>query len=228
MAGPGQRSRQIGRLFGRVIFAGVALWAMTLVGVAIGAAVLSRPALLPGPADAILCLGAGVSRGDPRLPDAASARRARACAALQGAGVAPVVIFTGAGLPGHSAADAMAASARTAGLAPEAALIEAQARSTVQNAAFSRPLLPQGARRVVLVSDAFHLPRAAVIFRLAGYGEIALHAAPGQGTAAEKRALGRWMLRESVAIWVNLGRGAAYVAGGALGIDRDRRIGWFD
>jgi uncharacterized SAM-binding protein YcdF (DUF218 family) len=204
------------------------LWALTLAGVVISAALLSRDSALPAPADAILCLGADVGRDDPSLPDAASDRRARECAALQAAGVAPVVLFTGYGTPGHSAADAMAARAIALGLPPQAALRERQARSTIQNAAFSASLLPSGAERVVLVSDAFHLPRAWVVFRLLGYRDVAIHAAPVTGTTEDGLPLWRWMLRESVAIWFNLARAGAFVAGGWVGIDRDTRIGWFN
>lgn len=224
----GHLVRRLGRLLRRAVLAGVLVWALTLAGVWVGANWLDRQTALPAPADAIICLGAGVARDDPSLPDAASDRRARACAALQVAGVAPVVIFTGYGVPGHSAAEAMAARAIGAGLPPEAAVIEPQARSTIQNAAFSRSVLPTEADRVVVVSDAFHLPRAKVIFRLLDYPQIALYAAPATGSEGEGPSLWRWMLRESVAIWFNAGRGAAYVAAGWAGIDRDTRIGWFD
>jgi hypothetical protein len=38
----------------------------------------------------------------------------------------------------------------------------------------------------------------------------------------------RWSLREAVVIWVNAGRLAVYGVAGAMGIDRDTRIGWFN
>jgi hypothetical protein len=38
----------------------------------------------------------------------------------------------------------------------------------------------------------------------------------------------RWSLREAVVIWVNAGRLAVYGLAGAMGIDRDTRIGWFN
>lgn len=230
MASTGSRPRwrKTGRILGRVAVAAVLIWAVTLGVVAASALVLSRQTALPAPADAILCLGAGVGHDDPTLPDAASDRRARECAALQAAGVAPVVIFTGYGTPGHSAADAMAARAIALGLTQDAALRETQARSTIQNAAFSMALLPAGAQRVVIVSDAFHLPRAWAIFRLLGYGDVGVHAAPETGSAEEGLPLWGWTLRESVAVWFNVARAGAFVAGGWVGIDRDTRIGWFN
>ncbi|MDG3042743.1 YdcF family protein [Roseicyclus marinus] len=220
------RLQGIGRILGRLGLLGLCLWSLTILAVVVTTFALSRPSPPPDAADVIICLGAGVARDDPRQPDAASTRRAEVCAQLWAAGVAPQVIFTGAGLAGHSTAQAMAAHATALGLPPAAARIEAEARSTVQNAAYSLPLLPNAARRVVLVSDAFHLPRSAVIFRLAGYPELDLF--PVQQSAAQSLSTWRWMLRESVVIWVNAARGLAYVAGGWLGIDRDRRIGWFD
>lgn len=216
----------IGRRLGRLALLGLFLWALTLLAVVVTTFSLSRPSPLPGAADVVICLGAGVARNDPRLPDTASARRAEVCAQLWAADVAPRVIFTGAGVAGHSTAQAMAHYAITLGLPRDAAWIEAEARSTIQNAVYSLPLLPDGTRRVVLVSDAFHLPRSAVIFRLAGYPDLDLF--PVQHNAVASLSAWRWMLRESVVTWVNAARGLAYVAGGWLGIDRERRIGWFD
>jgi hypothetical protein len=37
-----------------------------------------------------------------------------------------------------------------------------------------------------------------------------------------------WSLREAVVIWVNAGRLAVYGVAGAMGVDRDTRIGWFN
>jgi uncharacterized SAM-binding protein YcdF (DUF218 family) len=221
-------TRKLGRLIGRILLAGAVVWALTLGTVVIGATLLSRQTALPAPADAILCLGAGVAGNDPGLPDSASDRRAQHCATLHAAGIAPVVIFTGYGVPDHSAAEAMAARAIALGLPPSAALRETAAESTIQNAAFSLPLLPETAGRVILVSDAFHLPRAWVIFRLTGYEEVSLHVAPAIETATQGASMRRWILRETLAIWVNVARGAAYVVGGWAGVDRDTRIGWLD
>jgi uncharacterized SAM-binding protein YcdF (DUF218 family) len=53
---------------------------------------------------------------------------------------------------------------------PEAALlVEPGSRDTVENAwETARLLRPRGGRSVFLVSDRAHLPRAALLFRLAG------------------------------------------------------------
>ena len=228
MSGAGRPGgvRRIGRGLGRLLGIGAAIWAVTLILVALVSIFWPRDGALPAPADAIVCLGAGMSEKlGWDVPDAASRGRALTCARLQQAGVAPVVIFTGHGNEVTSAAAAMAAVAIEAGLPPGAAIIEQDARSTIQNAAFSRPLLPPDTARVVLVSDAFHLPRASVIFRAFGIDDLAPYATdtaarPATGTAA------RWVLRESLAIWFNLGRLALYRLAGVVGIDTETRIGW--
>ncbi len=107
---------------------------------------------------------------------------------------------------------------------PAAIRVEPFAGSTIQNAAFSLPLLPNAAERIIIVSDGFHLPRAWVIFRALGPQEVILHAT----TDAPFGQIFRWIRRESVAIWFNLWRAALYWGGGVLGIDRDTRIAWFD
>lgn len=213
------------RLAGRAIRAVLLLWAATFAAVVLWQLLWPREASTPRPAQAIFCLGAGMSEADPARAGPASARRARTCAALHAAGAAPVVIFTGAGNDMRSAAEAMADVARQAGLPPEATLVETEARSTIQNADFGLALLPEAPGRVILVSDAFHLPRAWVIFRLMGVEEAGLQATPGDGDWQE---LLGWSLREAAAIWFNLGRLAAYGAGGVIGIDHETRIGWFD
>ena len=55
------------------------------------------------------------------------------------------------------------------GVPETALLVEPGSRDTVENARESARLLrPRGARFVLLVSDRVHLPRAALLFRVAG------------------------------------------------------------
>ena len=117
----------------------------------------------------------------------------------------------------------MADVALAAGVPASAVIVEPEARSTIQNAAFPFPISPRMPARIILVSDGFHLPRAWVIFRALGAPEIDLRATDlplGQAL--------RWIAREGVAIWFNLWRAGLYLGGGLLGIDPDTRIGWFD
>ena len=69
-------------------------------------------------------------------------------------GAAPLLVLSGGGT----------------GPVPEAALlVEPESRDTVENAwQAARLLRPRGGRKVLLVSDRAHLPRAALLFRLAG------------------------------------------------------------
>lgn len=178
----------------------------------------------PEPADAIICLGAGMASPTSEAPGPSSRRRAETCAALYRAGVAPLIIFTGAGNDVRSAARAMADTARAAGVPPEAMVVEPRSMSTIQNAAFSLPLLPATATHLLVVSDGFHLPRAWIIFRALGAQETRLHAT----SDLPRLQAFRWIGRESIAIWFNLWRASLYVGGGILGIDAERRISWFN
>ena len=214
------------RRLGRLIRAVLLVYAVTFAVVMLVQVFWPVPQAMPQRADAILCLGAGMAEDTGPLPDEGTSARALTCAALHGRGLAPVVVFTGAGNDTHSAAFAMAETAREAGMPTEAVIIEPRAHSTLQNAAFGLDLLPDKPERVIVVSDAFHLPRAWAIFAVLGE-RVSLYAteddlAPGFATR-----LG-WSLREAAAIWFNAGRLAVYGVAGAMGIDRDTRIGWFN
>lgn len=223
--------RRLGRATGRLIGLTAALWMATLLVLSLTVALWPADQALPAPADAIICLGAGMSQtAGWDQPDAASARRAQTCAALYAGGVAPVVVFTGYGHEIQSAAGAMFQTAVAAGLPPEAGRVEPHARSTIQNADFGLDMVPE-ARRVVLVSDAFHLPRSWMIFRAFGVTDVAVYATEaGFGPtdpALGGRTMAHWTLREASAIWFNALRATAYLVGGLIGIDHDTRIGWF-
>ena len=217
------------RLLGLLLL-GIVTWGAGLVAILAVQVFWPENAPPPAPAEAIICLGASMSYQGWTLPDAASTRRARTCAQLYAEGVAPVVIFTGYGHSVSSVGHAMAEVARNAGVPRRAILVEPLARSTIQNAVFALDMLETPPRRIVVVSDAFHLPRSWAIFRIfGGVPEVALYAAADTETRGrgERRMLD-WIARESLAVWSNLGRLAAYGAGGLAGIDRDTRIGWFN
>lgn len=212
------------RVLGRLIGAALLLWALGLV--AVGLWTFLWPMDRPMPqGDAIICLGAGVD-GAGRI-DAAGLKRAEACAGLARAGAAPVVIFTGgpAATGGPSAAAGMAEVAQTAGVGQSLVIIEPVAQSTLQNAAFSLALLSPEAR-LILVSEAFHLPRAWASFRAMGAEDLALY--PSERLRRGQDGAPAWgmLLRESVAIWFNAARFAAWSLGGMMGMDAASRIGW--
>lgn len=206
----------------RVIRAALLLWAATLAAVCLWTFLwpLERPAPR---GDAIVCLGAGVDTAG--RPGPGSRMRAETCADLARAGAAPVLVFTGgparAGAP--SAAAAMADVARAAGTGTAALRLEDRAASTLQNALFTRALLP-GSDRLIVVTEAFHLPRAWASFRAMGGGDVALYPAGRlRDTAAGGPAM-RVLLRESLAIWFNAGRLAVWHGAGLLGISEARRV----
>lgn len=167
------------------------------------------------PADAIVCLGGGMSPdgtlGAPVLT------RIERCVQIYEAGLAPVVIFTGGtGLPGGpNAGNRMADYALSIGLPLPAIVVERQAQSTLQNALFSLPEIPD-AREIIVVTEAFHLPRSFVSFHWAARElnrtvsvqlmmSERLRRDPVTGRM-------RWQMlaRESLAIWFNAARALAY------------------
>jgi len=212
---------------GRLLRAVLLLYAASVAVVMLVQIAWPRPQAEPEPADAIFCLGAGMADEVSPLPDEVSRSRAQTCTALHARGVAPVVVFTGAGNDDHSAAQAMATTAVDAGLPAEAVIVEPRAHSTLQNAAFGLALLQAPPEHVILVSDAFHLPRAWVIFSLLGTADLGLYATESDFEAPLSTRL-KWSLREGAAIWFNVGRVAVYGIAGLAGVDRETRISWFN
>ncbi len=215
------------RRFGRFLRAVLLIYAASFAVVLLIQLLWPVPQATPERADAIFCLGAGMSDEDEALPDEVSLGRALTCARLYADGVAPVVVFTGAGNDVSSAAAAMANVARAEGVPEGAILIDPFAHSTIQNAAFGVALLTGKPERLVLVSDVFHLPRAWVVFRVLGHDNLSLYATENMSSAPLRMRL-QWSLREAVVLWVNAGRLTVYVTAGAMGIDEDTRIGWFN
>lgn len=71
--------------------------------------------------------------------------------------------------------------ARLNGIAPERLVIETRARSTFQNAVYTRQLLvPAQDKRWLLVTSAAHMPRAVGCFRKAGFEVLPLPVPPPQ------------------------------------------------
>lgn len=200
------------------------LWAASLVAVALWTFLWPMDRPLPQ-GDAIICLGAGVDEAGQI--DAAATRRAEACAELARAGAAPIVIFSGGplrpGLP--TSAAGMADIANAAGMAGALAVLEGASYSTLHNALYSLELVAPEAR-LILVSEAFHLPRAWASFRVMGADDLALHPSERIRRSAGGGPAWVMILRESLAIWFNLARYGAWRIGAALGIDPATRAAW--
>ncbi|MEZ5720235.1 MAG: YdcF family protein [Paracoccaceae bacterium] len=113
-----------------------------------------------------IVLGAAVWPGG--LPSPALRRRAEAAAALYLAGEVEAIVATGAvGRHPPSEARAIRDVVVALGVPEPAVILEEHSTSTLENLAHARVLLPEGAR-AILVSDAWHLPRARLTARRLG------------------------------------------------------------
>jgi uncharacterized SAM-binding protein YcdF (DUF218 family) len=84
-------------------------------------------------------------------------------------GAAPLLLLSGGGTGPVPEAEIMHQIALARGVPERALLVERRSRNTVENAREAARLLRErGVREVLLVSDRSHLPRAALLFRLAG------------------------------------------------------------
>jgi len=112
-------------------------------------------------ADAIVVLGCARS--------ARLRRRVECGVRLYRQGAAPMLVLSGGGNGPGPEAEIMRRLAAGRGVPQAALLIEACSRDTLGNARETALLLrANGLRSVLLVSDRTHLPRAALLFRLAG------------------------------------------------------------
>jgi uncharacterized SAM-binding protein YcdF (DUF218 family) len=128
---------------------------------------LSVPAKLES-AEVIVVLGAGTP--DDGILSSASLRRALAGVLLYRQGFAPRLLFSGPGQHGkRSEAEVRSDLARALGIAPEAILLEDEARTTREEAVrIGTRLGALGLRRILLVTDGQHLRRAQPLFERAG------------------------------------------------------------
>jgi uncharacterized SAM-binding protein YcdF (DUF218 family) len=146
-------------------------------------------------ADAIVVLGCRArSRLAPRVERGVELFRQRA---------APLLLLSGGGGGAEPEAMVMRRLALDHAVPEAALLVEPVSRNTWENARESARLLRRlGRRRVVLVSDRIHLPRAALLFRLAGV-EIAARAGVRPASPIYELAA---LLREAAALPMSLYR----------------------
>jgi uncharacterized SAM-binding protein YcdF (DUF218 family) len=168
---------------------------------------LARRAAFPGnirSADAIVVLGSSV-RPDGTLDDA-SHRRTINGVVLFRRGLAPLLALSGVTLgPGLSEPAARAALARNLGVAAETLVVVGGIRTTREEIQALRPVLHmRGVRRVLLVTDLFHIKRAHQLFLHAGFEVIS---APSDDISAHVTAPSeRWKLtRRILEEWIALG-----------------------
>ena len=122
-----------------------------------------------GPVQAIVVLGGGV---DPKCsPGFAMLRRTLLGIHLYKQRRAPLLTFSG-GMDESSCPEAtiMASIAEDMGVPGDAVLMEKSSGNTWENALMTSKLLqPRGIRRILLVTDAMHMRRAAACFRHVGF-----------------------------------------------------------
>jgi uncharacterized SAM-binding protein YcdF (DUF218 family) len=147
-----------------------------------------------GAADAVVILGAPLAP-DGLLTDVLRERVLAGYELWQG-GAAPLVCVTGGPSRGRTEAGAMAEALRDLGLPADALRVEAEARSTAENATRTATLLAaDGVRSVWVVTQPFHLRRACWLFRRAGLEPRGWRIAGGIQDRDPERAL-RWIGRE--------------------------------
>ncbi|MFY0562489.1 YdcF family protein [Archangium lansingense] len=151
------------------------------------------------PSDVLVVLGARVLPGGEPSPSLRA--RIEKAVELYHQGLAPRLLFSGGvGVNPPSEARVMRDLAVRLGVPAEACLMEEQSHSTEQNARFSTGMLRSlGARRVVVVSDPYHLLRARQYFRLHGF-EVAT--SPAYLTERNMNLVDRiyWTVREAAAL----------------------------
>jgi uncharacterized SAM-binding protein YcdF (DUF218 family) len=191
------------------------LWIMSLPVVTVQVAqwLESQPALVPDQwlalgqqADAIVILGAGRERSDPAWggtdqPTGLALERVRYAAHLAKASGLPILTSGGLhyGTPPSEAWIMARSLQEDFGVA--ARWQEGASRTTWENAQLSATLLKaQGISRVVVVTQAWHMPRAVWSFRQAGFEVVA--APVGFMGVPQDTPLGGW-LPESRALWRN-------------------------
>ncbi|MBW7849735.1 MAG: YdcF family protein [Rhodospirillales bacterium] len=163
---------------------------------------MDQPPSACPPADAAIVLGAAVAADGS--PTAALTRRARHGAAVTLAGKARFLLLSGGGLRDRpSEASVMRRLALSEGVEENKILLEEQSRNTLENVTNSLEILAaQGWRRVLVVSDLYHLPRALYTFRR--FGVSALGEWPREGGPVA-HGLRPW-LREAAAVPLHLAR----------------------
>lgn len=146
-------------------------------------------------ADAIVVLAASVDAEG--VLSNGSFRRAVQGVILQRKGLAPLLVLSGLSRnSGPAEAVVRAQLARDLGIPPEMILTETQARTTQEEAVRLGDLLrSRGARRILLVTDSQHLPRAEALFERAGFEVLSAPADDFSSAAVEPEERLRLMRR---------------------------------
>ncbi|MBY8977611.1 YdcF family protein [Rhodobacteraceae bacterium NNCM2] len=201
---------------------------LTMIAVMVSSSTM-RSAHLNGrsietPVDAAIVLAGGT---DPDgVLSFSTRRRVATAAALVADGKAGMLIMSGGyGARNRHASqgEKMRRIAIDLGVPAEKILIEPYAISTFQNLLLSFPIAEsQGASRLAIVTDAYHLRRSAALAAFFGHPDIALVAAPGlEYDHWSKRLLS--ISREAMAWWFNLLKAAGWEGLSLLGYSHEER-----
>lgn len=133
--------------------------------------------------DVALVLGARLR--DDGTPSPALVRRVEHGAELLKAGAVGHLLMSGGPTsPGGTEAAVMRDLALAAGAGGELITLERRAQNTIQNALFCRALLRRhNWRRVLVVTDAFHVPRSRYIFARLGLAVTVIGVRPARPSA---------------------------------------------
>jgi uncharacterized SAM-binding protein YcdF (DUF218 family) len=129
-----------------------------------------------GAPDGIVALGGEIEPEVADRPDSGlneAAERITAIAGLARRYPAAKILFSGGGIllrPGSSEAQAAGVLFESFGIPASRFILEDRSRTTAENAVFSRELaMPKAGERWLLVTSAWHMPRAVGAFRKAGF-----------------------------------------------------------
>ncbi|RED13809.1 YdcF family protein [Pontivivens insulae] len=164
----------------------------------------------------VVVLGGGVRSG--RLTPLG---RARVQAGVRAAGADRNILFTGGLSDSRAEAEVMAPFAVELGLLPDRIKTEGHSRTTLQNALFTFDAL--GGGPIILASDRFHLARAAILFRWAGFQIVGF--APSAHRSEPVAHLWQ-IMREALSLWLNLARMLLWHGAALIGASRAQRIKW--
>ncbi|HVI51946.1 MAG TPA: YdcF family protein [Candidatus Sulfotelmatobacter sp.] len=151
--------------------------------------------------DVLVVLGAKVEPDGS--PSKALLRRIAHAAALYHAGAAPFLLLSG-GQPRGAIAEAeiMRQAALALDVAEGALRVEPLSRNTLENAMFCKPIIQRhGWRKLLVVTDGYHLPRALYTFRRLGLTAKGSAAPPPRLSPGLLAAHGREAAALLVYIW---------------------------
>jgi uncharacterized SAM-binding protein YcdF (DUF218 family) len=214
--GQGTRIRRFGAVLVGAAALGLAAAAILPLGAWLARPLEARFALSPpGPVDGIIVLGgsidpeASAARGRPHLRG--DAERLTEFVRLARQHPEARLVFSGGSSRiggGRPESEAAAGFFAELGIAPERLLLEAESRTTCENARHSLALaLPKPGERWLLVTSAVHMPRAVLCFRAVGWDVVAVPVAPIDVARSERRitlALGLRDLDRAAHEWLGL------------------------